>query len=354
MTKPIQIKNLTIGAGIPKICVPLTGTTEEKICQEAKDAKKAGADLVEWRADFFEGLMDKEACKQVLGKLSEILGETPLLFTIRTSEEGGNIAISMEDYSACCRNAARSHIADLVDVEVMGNPEEKKKLVAELQREGVKIIASSHDFDKTDSQEILLDRFREMEKSGAEYVHIDVMDGEFVPNITFGMPVIKAIRNKTNKVFDVHLMINNPQRYIDGFIDAGADIITLHYEAEKHLDRAIQYIKSKGVKAAVALNPATPVCVLKNIIANLDMVLIMSVNPGFGGQSFIPYSLDKIKEVKEMAIKAGNENILIQVDGGIGKDNVKDVIEAGANVIVAGSAIFNGGDIEENIKSLRG
>ena len=155
MTKPIQIKNLTIGAGIPKICVPLTGTTEEKICQEAKDAKKAGADLVEWHADFFEGLMDKEACKQVLGKLSEILGETPLLFTIRTSEEGGNIAISMEDYSACCRNAARSHIADLVDVEVMGNPEEKKKLVAELQREGVKIIASSHDFDKTDSQEIL-------------------------------------------------------------------------------------------------------------------------------------------------------------------------------------------------------
>lgn len=196
--------------------------------------------------------------------------------------------------------------------------------------------------------------FLALEKSKTDYFHIDVMDGEFVPNITFGMPVIKAIRNKTNKVFDVHLMINNPQRYIDGFIDAGADIITLHYEAEKHLDRAIQYIKSKGVKAAVALNPATPVCVLKNIIANLDMVLIMSVNPGFGGQSFIPYSLDKIKEVKEMAIKAGNENILIQVDGGIGKDNVKDVIEAGANVIVAGSAIFNGGDIEENIKSLRG
>ena len=183
------------------------------------------------------------------------------------------------------------------------------------------------------------------------------MDGEFVPNITFGMPVIKAIRNKTNKVFDVHLMINNPQRYIDGFIDAGrTDIITLHYEAEKHLDRAIQYIKSKGVKAAVALNPATPVCVLKNIIANLDMVLIMSVNPGFGGQSFIPYSLDKIKRSKkEMAIKDRKwKYIKTQVDGGIGKDNVKDVIEAGANVIVAGSAIFNGGDIEENIKSLRG
>lgn len=214
----------------------------------------------------------------------------------------------------------------------------------------VKIAPSilSADFSKLGEEVIKLN------DAGADFIHIDVMDGEFVPNITFGMPVIKAIRNKTNKVFDVHLMINNPQRYIDGFIDAGSDIITLHYEAEKHLDRAIQYIKSKGVKAAVALNPATPVCVLKNIIANLDMVLIMSVNPGFGGQSFIPYSLDKIKEVKKMAIKAGNENILIQVDGGIGKDNVKDVIEAGANVIVAGSAIFNGGDIEENIKSLRG
>ena len=214
----------------------------------------------------------------------------------------------------------------------------------------IKIAPSilSADFSKLGEEVIKLN------DAGADFIHIDVMDGEFVPNITFGMPVIKAIRNKTNKVFDVHFMIENPSRYIDDFVNAGADIITIHYEAEKHLDRAIQYIKSKGVKAAVALNPATPVCVLKNIIANLDMVLIMSVNPGFGGQSFISYSLDKIKEVKEMAIKAGNENILIQVDGGIGKDNVKDVIEAGANVIVAGSAIFNGGDIEENIKSLRG
>ena len=180
------------------------------------------------------------------------------------------------------------------------------------------------------------------------------MDGEFVPNITFGMPVIKAIRNKTDKIFDVHLMINNPQRYIDDFIAAGADILTLHYESERHLDRAIQYIKSKGVKAAVALNPATPTVVLKDIISSLDMVLIMSVNPGFGGQKFISYSLDKIKEVKEMAIKAGNPDILIQVDGGIDKSNVKEVINAGANVIVAGSAVFGDGNIEENIKALRG
>ena len=193
-----------------------------------------------------------------------------------------------------------------------------------------------------------------LDEAGADVFHIDVMDGEFVPNISFGMPVIKAIRNKTDKVFDVHLMINNPQRYIDDFIDAGADIITIHYESERHLDRAIQYIKSKGVKAAVALNPATPTMVLKDIIANLDMVLIMSVNPGFGGQKFIPYSLDKIKEVKEMAIKANNPDILIQVDGGVDRSNVKGVIEAGANVIVAGSAVFGDGNIEENIKALRG
>ena len=214
----------------------------------------------------------------------------------------------------------------------------------------VKIAPSilSADFSKLGEEVIKL------HDAGADFIHIDVMDGEFVPNISFGMPVIKAIRNKTDKVFDVHLMINNPQRYIDDFIEAGADIITLHYESEKHLDRAIQYIKSKGVKAAVALNPATPTVVLKNIIGSLDMVLIMSVNPGFGGQSFIPYSLDKIREVKQMAIEANNEDILIQVDGGIDSNNVKDVVEAGANVIVAGSAVFKNGNIDENIKALRG
>ena len=141
-----------------------------------------------------------------------------------------------------------------------------------------------------------LDALDTVAKNGADMLHIDVMDGRFVPNISFGMPIIKAIRNKTDKIFDVHLMIEEPSKYIDDFAEAGADIITIHYEAEKHIDRAVQYIKSKGLIAAVALNPGTPTFVLKDIIRELDMVLIMSVNPGFGGQKFIPYAIDKIKE----------------------------------------------------------
>lgn len=213
----------------------------------------------------------------------------------------------------------------------------------------VKIAPSilSADFSK------LGDEIRNVEQGGADWIHVDVMDGHFVPNITIGPLIVEAIRPVTKLPLDVHLMIENPEQYIDAFAKAGADYITVHVETCTHLHRTIHQIKEAGVKAGVVLNPATPVEMIQHVIEDVDMVLLMSVNPGFGGQKFIPSVLPKIKKVKEMANEMGSE-IEIEVDGGVNEVTAKLCMEAGATVLVAGSAVFNKENRQEAIQKLRG
>lgn len=200
----------------------------------------------------------------------------------------------------------------------------------------------SADFAKLGEQVALI------EEAGAQYVHIDVMDGAFVPSISFGMPVIKSLRGISERIFDVHLMIEEPIRYIDEFVECGADLITVHAEACRHLDRTIDAIKEKGIIAGVALNPATPISAIEYVLPKVDMVLVMTVNPGFGGQKLIPYTVDKVRDLKQLVDRKGLK-IDIEVDGGVTLENVEGLMDAGANIIVAGSAVFRG-DIKENVK----
>lgn len=198
----------------------------------------------------------------------------------------------------------------------------------------------------------LYEEIIKVERAGADLLHIDVMDGHFVPNLTIGPPVISCLKNRTSLPFDVHLMIENPERYVDDYIKAGAHILTVHMEASAHIHRLLGYIKSRGIIPGIALNPGTPLTNLEYVLDQAGMVLIMSVNPGFGGQSFIPCMKDKIRALKSMMDSRGLE-IPIEVDGGISEKNAGEIIEAGANILVAGSAIYSAPDPSKVIKKMK-
>jgi ribulose-phosphate 3-epimerase len=199
----------------------------------------------------------------------------------------------------------------------------------------------------------LADEIKAVEEAGADWIHIDVMDGHFVPNLTIGPAVIKALRKTTALPFDVHLMIEEPDRYIDAFVDAGSDILTVHVEAATHLNRTVNRIREKGVKAGVSLNPATPVSYLEEILPDCDLVLIMTVNPGFGGQKFIASSLSKIRKTREL-ITALAPTVILEVDGGITLENIEKVSTAGAEAFVAGAAVFGSVDYGKTITAMKG
>jgi ribulose-phosphate 3-epimerase len=204
----------------------------------------------------------------------------------------------------------------------------------------------SADFSK------LGEEVKAVEQAGADYIHIDVMDGHFVPNITIGPIIVKAVKRVTNLPLDVHLMISNPDDFIDDFVQAGADILTVHAEAGYHLHRSLQHIRTAGAKPAVSLNPASALSMIEYVLDDLDMVLLMTVNPGFGGQDFIPEVIPKIEQVREMIDKRGLD-IELEVDGGIGPETINRVSSAGADVFVAGSAIYHSKDYAETIRLMR-
>ena len=198
----------------------------------------------------------------------------------------------------------------------------------------------------------LAEDVKKIEEGGADYIHVDVMDGHFVPNISFGAPVMKCLNGKTNLPYDVHLMIENPDRYIEDFVTDKTEYITVHQEACVHLHRTVQNIKSMGIKAGVSINPATPVSTLECILPDVDLVLIMSVNPGFGGQQFIPGALEKVRKLAEIK-KAQNLGFAIEIDGGITLENIKEVVDAGVEIAVAGSAVFKAEDITERVREFK-
>lgn len=198
----------------------------------------------------------------------------------------------------------------------------------------------------------LAEDVKKIEEGGADYIHVDVMDGHFVPNISFGAPVMKCLNGKTGLPYDVHLMIENPDKYIEDFVTPQTEYITVHQEACTHLHRTVQNIKSKGIKVGVSINPATPVSTLECILPDVDLVLIMSVNPGFGGQKFIAGTLDKVRELAEIK-RAKNLNFVIEIDGGITLDNIKEVMDAGVEMAVAGSAVFKAEDVVQRVRDFK-